>query len=242
MIELAGITKTFNSGKPNQFTAVDKVTLVVNPRQITVFKGPSGSGKTSLLTMIGCMARPTSGRIFLHGVAAAVPFQQNGEESVEITSLPERFLNEIRRSTFGFIFQQFNLVKGVSVLENVMLPAYPSGEGRGQFRARALNLLEQFNLSRLAGQRVELLSGGEQQRVAIARALINNPAIIVADEPTAHLDSKLSQEFMEIVARLKGEGKSVLIASHDPLVFDSPFIDALVEMRDGAVVVGRSVR
>ena len=86
------------------------------------------------------------------------------------------------------------------------------------------------------------LSGGEQQRVAIARALINNPAIIVADEPTAHLDSKLSQEFMEIVARLKGEGKSVLIASHDPLVFDSPFIDALVEMRDGAVVAGRSVR
>ena len=242
MIELSRITKSFNSGKPNQFTAVDNVSLVINPAQITVFKGPSGSGKTSLLTMIGCMARPTSGRIFLRGVAAAVPFQQEGAESVEITSLPERFLNEIRRSTFGFIFQQFNLVKGISSLENVMLPAYPTGEGRALFRARALNLMEQFSISRLAGQQVELLSGGELQRVAIARALINNPAIIVADEPTAHLDSKLSQEFMEIADRLKGEGKSVLIASHDPIVFDSPLVDSLIEMRDGAVDASRGRR
>lgn len=239
MIELSGITKTFNGGKPNQFTAVNNVTLVVNPGQITVFKGPSGSGKTSLLTMIGCIARPTSGRIFLRGVAAAVPFQQEGVDAVEITSLPERFLNNIRRSTFGFIFQQFNLVKGISVLENVMLPAYPTGEARTEFRARGLHLLDQFSVARHAGQRVEFLSGGELQRVAIARALINNPAIIIADEPTAHLDSKLSQDFMEIVGRLKGEGKSVLIASHDPIVFDSPLIDALVEMRDGAVVTSR---
>ncbi len=242
MIELAGITKTFNSDKPNQFTAVNNVTLEVRPKEITVFKGPSGSGKTSLLTMIGCMARPTSGRIFLKGIAAAVPFQQEGIETVEITSLPERFLTSIRRSTFGFIFQQFNLVNGISVLENVMLPAYTTGEGLAQFRVRALSLLEQFNIARHETQRVELLSGGELQRVAIARALINNPAIIIADEPTAHLDSKLSQEFMAIVGRLKSEGKSVLIASHDPLVFDSPLIDTLVEMRDGEVVSSRSTR
>ena len=242
MIELSGITKSFNGGKPNQFTAVDNVTLTVSPQQITVFKGPSGSGKTSLLTMIGCMARPTSGRIFLRGVAAAVPFQQEGVDAVEITSLPERFLNEIRRSTFGFIFQQFNLVKGITVLENVMLPAYPTGEGRALFRARAESLLEQFGIARLAGHRVELLSGGELQRVAITRALINNPSIIIADEPTAHLDSKLSRDFMEIVGRLKGEGKSVLIASHDPIVFDSPLIDTLVEMRDGTVTDSRSCR
>ena len=242
MIELAGITKTFNSDKPNQFTAVNNVTLEVRPKEITVFKGPSGSGKTSLLTMIGCMARPTSGRIFLKGIAAAVPFQQEGIETVEITSLPERFLTSIRRSTFGFIFQQFNLVNGISVLENVMLPAYTTGEGLAQFRVRALSLLEQFNIARHETQRVELLSGGELQRVAIARALINNPAIIIADEPTAHLDSKLSLEFMAIVGRLKSEGKSVLIASHDPLVFDSPLIDTLVEMRDGEVVSSRSTR
>ena len=242
MIELAGVTKTFNSDKPNQFTAVNNVTLEVRPKEITVFKGPSGSGKTSLLTMIGCMARPTSGRIFLKGIAAAVPFQQEGIETVEITSLPERFLTSIRRSTFGFIFQQFNLVNGISVLENVMLPAYTTGEGLAQFRVRALSLLEQFSIARHETQRVELLSGGELQRVAIARALINNPTIIIADEPTAHLDSKLSQEFMAIVGRLKREGKSVLIASHDPLVFDSPLIDTLVEMRDGEVVSSRSTR
>jgi putative ABC transport system ATP-binding protein len=242
VIELAGVTKTFNSDKQNQFTAVNNVTLEVRPKEITVFKGPSGSGKTSLLTMIGCMARPTSGRIFLKGIAAAVPFQQEGIETVEITSLPERFLTSIRRSTFGFIFQQFNLVNGISVLENVMLPAYTTGEGLAQFRVRALSLLEQFNIARHETQRVELLSGGELQRVAIARALINNPAIIIADEPTAHLDSKLSQEFMAIVGGLKSEGKSVLIASHDPLVFDSPLIDTLVEMRDGEVVSSRSTR
>lgn len=242
MIELSEISKIFNSGKPNQFTAVDNVTISVDPQQITVFKGPSGSGKTSLLTLIGCMARPSSGRIFLRGVAAAVPFRREGVEAVEISSLPERFLNEIRRSTFGFIFQQFNLVKGITVLENVMLPAYPTGEGRAIFRARAFNLLEQFSIARLFGQRVELLSGGELQRVAIARALINNPSIVIADEPTAHLDSKLSHEFMEIVDQLKGEGKSVLIASHDPIVFDSPLIDSLFEMRDGAVVNNRTRR
>lgn len=242
MIELASITKSFNSGKPNQFTAVDNVSLTIDPQQITVLKGPSGSGKTSLLTMIGCMARPTSGRIFLHGVAAALPYQQGEAGSIEITSLPERFLNDIRRATFGFIFQQFNLIKGISVLENVMLPAYPTGERRTDFRTRALGLLELFSIGRHAGQRVDVLSGGELQRVAIARALINNPSIIIADEPTAHLDSKLSHEFMAIVAQLKGEGKTILIASHDPIVYDAPLIDRLVEMRDGAVVASEVVQ
>lgn len=242
MIELSGITKTFNSGKPNRFTAVNNVTLAIRPGEVTVFKGPSGSGKTSLLTLIGCMARPSSGRIFLRGVAAAVPFQIEGGEALEITGLPERFLNGIRRSTFGFIFQQFNLVTGITVLENVMLPAYPTGERRTDVRARALRLLDRFGLSRLAAQRVELLSGGEQQRVAICRALINDPAIVIADEPTAHLDSALSREFMATIDRLRGEGKTILIASHDPLVFDSPLIDRVVEMRDGTVVSSRSIR
>ena len=239
MIELSGITKTFNSGQPNQFTAVNNVSFAIEPQRITVLKGPSGSGKTSLLAIIGCMARPTTGRIFLHGVAAALPFRAEGSDSVEITGLPERFLNEIRRSTFGFIFQQFNLVKGISVLENVMLPAYPTGEARTDFRARAVKLLEQFDIARHAGQRTELLSGGELQRVAIARALINNPSIIIADEPTAHLDSRLSHDFMSIVDQLKGEGKTLLIASHDPVVCDSAVVDTLVDLRDGAVVQSR---
>lgn len=239
MIELSSVTKTFNSGKHNQFTAVDNVSLTIEPQKVTVLKGPSGSGKTSLLTMIGCMARPTSGRIFLRGIEAALKYQQERGGQVEITSLPESFLNDIRRSTFGFIFQQFNLVKGISVLENVMLPAYPAGENRKVMRGRAMELLEMFDITRHAGQRVELLSGGEQQRVAIARALINNPSIVIADEPTAHLDSKLSYEFMDIVAKLKNAGKTVVIASHDPIVFDCMSTEMLIEMRDGSIVESR---
>lgn len=222
MIELQNIQKTFNKGKPNEYVAVRDVTLTVEPRLVTVLKGPSGSGKTTLLSMLGCMARPTAGRIFLDGR--------------EITSLPERFLTEIRRQTYGFIFQQFNLVKGITVLENVMLPAYPTGERRSVLRGRALELLELFNLTGKAHARVEWLSGGESQRVAIARALINDPSVIIADEPTAHLDSALSREFMEIVATLKARGKTVVMASHDPIVYGEGLVDRLVGVRDGVLV------
>ena len=151
-----------------------------------------------------------------------------------MTSLPERFLTEIRRRTFGFIFQQFNLVKGISVLENVMLPAYPSGKSTARQGAGPA-LLETFGLGERAAARVEWLSGGEAQRVAIARALMNDPPVIIADEPTAHLDSKLSLEFMETICRLKDEGKTAIIASHDPLVFGAPMVDRVVAMRDGQI-------
>jgi putative ABC transport system ATP-binding protein len=240
VIELLQVSKCFNAGKANQFTAVQDVSLTIEPGRVTVLKGSSGSGKTTLLTLIGCMARPTSGRILLSGFRTACfpGWQEAGE--IEITSLPERFLTGIRRTTFGFIFQQFNLVRGISVLENVMLPAYPTGEGHGSFRKRALELLELFNISRHASARVDQLSGGETQRVAIARALINNPSVIIADEPTAHLDSKLSREFMEIVGSLRAEGRTILIASHDPLVFESPLADVVVEMRDGCITRGES--
>lgn len=235
MIELSDVTKTFNSGRHNQFTAVDKVSLAIQPGQLTILKGPSGSGKTTLLALIGCMARPTSGRITLQGIHTSF-FMENGNGAVlDITSLPERFLTEIRRTTFGFIFQQFNLVKGISALENIMLPAYPTGESQATFRRRALELMELFAVARHAASPVDWLSGGELQRVAIARALINNPSIIIADEPTAHLDSKLSVEFMDMVGTLKAQGKTVLIASHDPLVFDSPLADCIIGMRDGRI-------
>jgi putative ABC transport system ATP-binding protein len=221
MIELFNIRKVFNQGRPNEFVAIGGVTLSIDFKKVTVLRGPSGSGKTTLLSLIGCMARPTSGRIELAGR--------------EITSLPERFLTQIRQNTFGFIFQQFNLIKGVTALENAMLPAYPSGEKHAPLKKRALHLFDLFNLSRKAASKVEWLSGGEAQRVTIVRALINNPSIIIADEPTAHLDTKLSQEFMEIVARLKAEQKTVLIASHDPMVHESAIVDRVVEMRDGQI-------
>lgn len=235
MIKLLDVRKGFNLGKANEFIAVGGVTLTMAAQGITVLKGPSGSGKTTLLSLIGCMARPTSGRIILgNGLLcrSCLPAGLNAPE-VEVTSLPERFLTEIRRRTFGFIFQQFNLVKGVTVLENVMLPAYPLGEKHRAVRERALALLEMFGLQERAAAKVEWLSGGEAQRVAIARALMNDPPVIIADEPTAHLDSKLSRDFMEIVARLKGQGKTAVIASHDPIVFDAPMVDRVVAVRDG---------
>ena len=235
MIELSHVTKSFNVGKSSMFTAVEDVTLAIHPKRLTILKGPSGSGKTTLMTLIGCMARPTSGRIRLRGFGQLNPGASGNPEEVETSGLPERFLTEIRRRTFGFIFQQFNLVRGISVLENVMLPAYTSGESRSAFRRRALELLEMFDISRHASSKVDWLSGGEMQRVAIARALINDPGIIIADEPTAHLDTKLSREFMEIIGSFKSSGKTILIASHDPIVFESPLADTVVEMRDGRI-------
>ena len=235
MIELSGVTKTFNGGQHNQFTAVDDVSLSILPGRLTILKGPSGSGKTTLMALIGCMARPSSGRISLHGIRTSFYRPSGNVPNLDITSLPERFLTEIRRTTFGFIFQQFNLVKGISALENIMLPAYPTGESQTIFRQRALALMEQFSVARHAASPIDWLSGGELQRVAIARALINNPHIIIADEPTAHLDSKLSEEFMTMIGDLKAQGKTILIASHDPLVFDSELADVVVGMRDGRV-------
>lgn len=222
MIELDNIAKIFNAGRPNEFTAVRDVSLSIDGLRTTILKGPSGSGKTTLLSIIGCMARPTSGRLKLN--------------DREITSLPERFLAEIRRRTFGFIFQRFNLIRGITALENIMLPAYPSGEKASALRDRALGLLDLLEISAKAKSRVEWLSGGEIQRVAIARALINGPEIIIADEPTAHLDTNLSYEFMNIMKRLKNEGKTIIMASHDPIVFESDAVDRLIEMRDGKVI------
>ena len=222
MITTHKISKVFNAGRPNEFCALHEVSLGIRLRETTVLKGPSGSGKTTLLGLLGCMARPTTGRIFLN--------------EREITSLPERFLTEIRRSTFGFIFQQFNLVRGISALDNVMIPAYPNGEKFSLLRKRAMDTLEMFNLDNRADTKIEYLSGGEAQRIAIARALINNPSVIIADEPTAHLDTKLSHEFMGIMQDLSAKGTTIILASHDPIVYHSRQINRIIEMRDGRVV------
>lgn len=221
MIRLREIKKVFNTGRPDEFTALRGISTDIELGKVTVLKGPSGSGKTTLLSIIGCMTRPTAGRLWI--------------KDREVTSLPERFLTEIRRKTFGFVFQQFNLIRGVSVIENVMLPAYPSDDLK-DIKERAIEVIKLFNLSDKASLKVEFLSGGEQQRVAIARALINNPDIIIADEPTAHLDTKLSSEFMEYLEMLKKKGKTIIIASHDPIVYESEIVDQVLNMRDGRLI------
>ena len=222
MIELDDIHKAFNQGRPNEYWALTGISLTVAARQVTALSGPSGSGKTTLLTLLGCLARPTRGRVRLR--------------NEDVSGLPERFLTEIRRRTFGFVFQQFNLVRGLSALDNVMLPAYPLGLPYGQLREKAENQLAGLDLGHRRDARVEWLSGGEQQRVAIARALINDPEVIIADEPTANLDTALSLQFLDILSRLIDEGRTVLLTSHDPLVVESSVVDRVVRLRDGRLV------
>jgi len=226
LIELSHITKIFNMGKANAFEALKGIDLTLETGRMTVFKGPSGSGKTTLLSIIACMSRPTSGRITVN--------------HRETTSLPERFAARIRRDTFGFIFQDYNLIRGISVLENVMIPVYPTGKKYAAVKERAHALLQRLNMTPKAHERVENLSGGEQQRVAISRALINDPSVIIADEPTAHLDTELSMEFMALMVDFKKDGKTILIASHDPLVSGYEGVDRVVRLRDGEIVVNGS--
>ena len=222
MLELANIRKVFNQGQHNEYWALKGIDLEIPPARVSVLKGPSGSGKTTLLTILGCLARPTEGRVRL-----------NGED---ISGLPERFLTEIRRRTFGFIFQQFNLIRGLSAIENIILPGYPGGTPRAQLLARAEVLLADLQLAHRRDAKVEWLSGGEQQRVAICRALINDPEILVADEPTANLDSKLSAEFLVILRRLAEAGRTVILTSHDPLVVESAVVDRVYSLRDGQLI------
>lgn len=224
MIELRDITKVFNQGRHNEYAALRGVSLRIDGGRVTALKGPSGSGKTTLLTVIGCLSRPTAGRVRLR--------------ERDISGLPERFLTEIRRKTFGFVFQQFNLVRGISVLENVMLPAYPLGLPRPEVAARARALLARLGLEGKERNPAQWLSGGEAQRVAVARALINDPQVIIADEPTANLDSALSEAFLDIVRELKDEGRTIILTSHDPLVYEAPVVDRVVTLRDGEVVPG----
>ena len=219
MIQLQDVTKVYNEGRPNEVWAVRGITLGLSPNRVTVFKGPSGSGKTTLLAMIGALSRPTSGRITLDGRL--------------LSNLPERFMTDVRRSTFGFIFQRFNLIRGLSVLENVMLPAYPLAPDYASLKRKALGLLRQFRLEGKAGSSVEWLSGGEAQRTAICRALINDPRVLIADEPTASLDTRLSQELIGLLGDLSDLGRTVLVSSHDPIVFEASRVSSVIEMRDG---------
>ena len=224
MIELSQVSKHFHEGQPNEVVAVRNVSLHLPAGQVTVLQGPSGSGKTTLLTLIGCLARPTQGRVLLQGRL--------------LSGLPEAHLAQVRRQTFGFVFQRFNLIQGLSTLHNVMLPAYPLGPPHAELVARARDVMAGLGLSARESTRVELLSGGEMQRAAIARALINDPAIVIADEPTANLDSALTRQFLDIVAELKARGKTLILSSHDPRITGAAEVDHVVQMADGRVLAG----
>lgn len=217
VIRANSVTRTFGQGA-SRVRAVDDVTFTIEPGEIVLIMGPSGSGKTTLLSMLGALLRPTSGEIIVDGE--------------RITSLEEGRLPAIRARKIGFIFQAFNLLDALTVEENVLLPAALLAGGRRAAKGRAGRLIENVGLANRRRARPPILSGGEQQRVAIARALINDPLVILADEPTGNLDSQLGQEVMMILHDVaRDEGRAVLIVTHDPRVED--IADRILWLEDG---------
>ena len=223
LIELENTIKIYNQGKPNEVIALKGIDLEIEDNTMICFQGASGSGKSTLLAIIGCVFPPTSGRASIAGK--------------KLSRMPDRFLTIHRREKIGFIFQQFNLLPRLSVLDNITLPLLPLGISPHERKTRARKLMNQLSISHKENFPAAQISGGEMQRVAIARALINNQSIILADEPTAHLDSALSIEFMQIMVDLKESGKTVIIASHDSLVSEHPAIDKIINIKDGRIHV-----
>src|SRR5512136_1443492 len=216
-LQIAHITKRYGSGA-TEVTAVQDVSLSVSPGEVVLIMGPSGSGKTTLLSMLGALLKPTEGAIQLDGET--------------LSRLAENRLPDIRLRKFGFVFQDFNLLSALTVLENVAIVAELAGSKNGTARKKAAVLLTELGLGGRLNFLPEKLSGGEKQRVAIARALINDPALILADEPTANLDSKIGHEIMRLLRSIaKEQGRSVVIVSHDQRIKD--IADRVLWLEDG---------
>lgn len=221
MIELKNITKEYALSKTDKVVALSDINLKIKEGEVVVLKGASGSGKSSILSLIAALSKPTSGEIVVEGK--------------QISKLSDNFASVYRRDNIGFVFQKYNLLPNLSVSENILLPLIPLNPYASDAQRKLLQVMELFHIAHKADTLVKNLSGGEQQRVAIARANINNPKIILADEPTANLDAKLSLNFIEILKELKSLNKTIIIATHDPLFFDLDFVDSFVEIHNGTI-------
>jgi putative ABC transport system ATP-binding protein len=216
MLRVNKVEKYYQSSG-RQLQALRSTSFELHPGECLAVTGPSGAGKTTLLNIIGCMTRPSSGRVYI--------------DDQEITALPEHFLVGVRRRKIGFIFQQFYLFPNLSVLDNLCLPLIPLGTSPAKRKRRAAELLERFGLKSRLSSCVAELSGGEQQRVVIARALIHDPPYILADEPTSNIDADNCRLVLESLVELKERGRSILVASHDPLVLESKLVDWVHKVR-----------
>jgi putative ABC transport system ATP-binding protein len=217
LLAVQGLTKVFGSGR-TEVRAVDGVTIAAPAREVTVVMGPSGSGKTTLLTMIGGLLRPTSGSIVVDGV--------------EITTLTQKELPRVRRESVGFVFQTFNLLESLSALENVEVALNVAGSKGAEARERARELLVAAGLEERLDFRARDLSGGEKQRVSIARALANRPALLLADEPTANLDTRHGAEVMQTLRDLVTEaGRAAVVVTHDARL--EAIADRVLWLEDG---------
>ena len=219
LIEVRDVSKTFGSGR-TEVRAVDNVSLEIARGELVLIMGPSGSGKTTLLSMLGGLLKPTSGQILIDGA--------------EITAMKESELPSVRARSVGFIFQAFNLLDALTVEENILFPAQLAPSGIAGARERANRLIERLGLSARRGALPNTLSGGEKQRVAIARALINEPPLILADEPTGNLDSHTGQEVMMILWEIaRDTGCAVVLVTHDRRVEE--ISDRVLWLEDGSL-------
>jgi len=218
--KIENVTRTYKIGKlENQ--ALRGVNLTVESGEFTALIGPSGSGKTTLLQLIGCLDQPTSGQVYINGK--------------DVSRLNRNQRADMRRGTIGFIFQFFALIPTLTAYENIEMPLLLDSHSSSERRARVTELLEAVDLTEFSHHRPDQMSGGQQQRVAIARALATKPALILADEPTANLDTPNGKQVMEIMTRLNQEtGVTFIFATHDPRVFN--FARRIITLRDGVIV------
>jgi putative ABC transport system ATP-binding protein len=219
VVKIENVTRVFKTGKVGT-QALRGVSLSIENGEFTALVGPSGSGKTTLLQMIGCLDQPTSGKVYINGK--------------DVSRLNRNQRADMRRGTIGFIFQFFALIPTLSAYENVEMPLLLVGNHGAERRQRVTQLLESVGLSDRAHHHPDQLSGGEQQRVAIARALATKPALILADEPTANLDTTNGQQVMETMTRLNQEtGVTFVFATHDPRVIK--YARRVITLRDGLI-------
>jgi putative ABC transport system ATP-binding protein len=219
VIELQDVTRVYKIGEVETH-ALRGVNLTIDEGEFAAIVGPSGSGKTTMLQLMGCLDRPTSGQVHIKGQ--------------DVSRLNANKRADLRKGTIGFVFQFFALIPGLTAYENVDLPMLLAGTKKAERQERANELLEAVGLTDRARHRPDQMSGGEQQRVAIARALAVDPVLVLADEPTANLDTENGRQIMEIMQRLNAEtGTTFIFASHDPRVF--PFARRVITLRDGRV-------
>jgi len=222
MIEVQGVSKTYNDGTSQAFDALKEVSFCVKKGEMVTLLGVSGSGKSTLLSLLAGLDRPSQGKIVVDGEL--------------ISKLPDLHASRYRAKGVGIVFQHFNLLESLSVEENVMVPLIHAGISMETLQSRVSKSMELASITHKATQKVKALSGGEKQRCAIARALVHDPALILCDEPTANLDRANSLKFIEILQTLKGLGKTIVVATHDPLFENLSFVDRVIGMESGEIV------